>query len=144
MSIKYVVTKDLTPTAIKTDAKSNLTEKLLTFLATEYGAENVAIVRVGTASGAKNVIGIRAGTVEEDGGVFDLCFTLDPSTKEWQERLSSKTGKVWREGFDFETARDEYVKYCDDKAQKAAAKAAAKEKKIAADTAARAKKKETE
>ena len=82
MSIKYVVTNDLTPTAIKADAKSNLTEKLIAFLATEYGTENVAIVRIGPALGAKNVIGVRAGTVEEDGGVFDLCFTLDPSTKE--------------------------------------------------------------
>lgn len=135
----YTVTRDMSATAVKNAVKSAFTTKLIAFLAEEYGEDNVAMVRVGTASGAKNVIAVRADVVSEDGGEFDLCMTIDPTAKEWQERISSKTGKVWREGFDFETARAEFEKWTADKEAKEADKAAKNAQKIAADKAAREK-----
>ena len=136
--MNYTVSKDMSANAVKNAVKDSLVAEFVEFLTAKYGAENVATVRVGTASGSKNTLAVRVGTVNDD-GVFDLCATIDVTAKEWLDRYSSKSGKLWRSGFDFATAKQAYDDYLADKAQKAADAAAKKEKKIAADAAARAK-----
>lgn len=134
----YTVTKDFSGEAAKKDIKARVSAIITAALVAEFGAENVANVRVGTASGAKNMLAVRADTVEDE-GVFDLCVGVDVGAKEYQDKYSSKTGKLWRTAFDFETAKAAYDAYVADKATKAAENAARKEKKAAADAAARAK-----
>lgn len=134
--MKYTVSKDMSANTIKNDFKARLTEAIMEALRAMPEIDDVQMVRVGNASGAKNLIGVKAGTVTDD-GEFDLCATVDITPKEWVDKFSSKTGKLWRAGFDFETAVQEYEDYLAKKEQSAAEKALAKEKKIAADKAAR-------
>lgn len=121
---EYTVDKSMSQTAVKADAKAKLTAVIMQALVAEFGADNVSMVRTVTPSGTgKNVLAVRMGTVNED-GVFDLVATVDPATKEWVDRMSSKSGELWRNGFDFESARAEYESWQADKAAKDAAKAA--------------------
>lgn len=141
----YTVNKNTTPTAIKATVKQAMLDRITAMLTAEFGEENVAMVRTVTPSGTgKNVLAARVGTVTEDGFEFETVVVFDPSVKEWSERISSKTGDVWRSAFDFESAKDEFVKWEAQREAKAAAAAAKKEKQKAATAAAAAKRKAKE
>lgn len=126
--MNFEISKDMTVTAVKAKVKATLFEEFTAFLIEKYGAENVAMVRTGGNSGAKNTLGVKVGVVTEEGCEFDLCATIEPTCREWQERVSAKTGKIWREAFDFEEALHDYQEWEADKAVKEIEKAEKKKK----------------
>ena len=127
--------KEMTVTAVKTIAKTQIMEDIMNFLIEKYGEENAKMVRFGTSTSKKNEIGVRFDSVEtEDGEVNDMVVTINATAKEPANR---KTDKKTYTAFDFDAAAEEYRIYCIDRDTKAANKAKTKEEKIARDTAAR-------
>lgn len=133
MNVK--INKEMTVTATKAQAKTQIMEDIINFLIDKYGEDNAKMIRFGTSTSKKNEIGVRIGTVEtEDGEVNDMVVTINATAKEPANR---KTDKKTYTAFDFDAAAEEYRIYCIDRDTKAASKAKAKEEKIARDTAAR-------
>ena len=135
-----VITKDFGIGKANAQAKANLTELILNALITEFGEENVAMVRTGGTSQV-NEIGVRIGTITDaDGFTYDFCATINPTIKGFKERV---TKRYTVEAFDFETAKQAYVDDVTAKTQEkeANAKAKAKAEKIERDKQAREEKK---
>lgn len=121
--------KEMTVTAVKTIAKTQIMEDIMNFLIEKYGEENAKMVRFGTSTSKKNEIGVRFDSVEtEDGEVNDMVVTINATAKEPANR---KTDKKTYTAFDFDAAVSEYNTYLIDKNTKEAEKKAAKEKAIA-------------
>lgn len=135
----YEMTKTFTNAKVKATAKADFTEALMTFLKETYGEDSVAMVRTGTSTSAKNEIAVKFATVSANGDELDLCVTLNPTVKEFENR---QTAKKTYEAFDFEAARDCYNDYVDEKAATEKEKKAKKDAKIEKDEIARKKKSE--
>lgn len=133
--MNFVETKDYSATKIKAEAKAWATETIIAALAEILGAENVGMVRTGTGTSQKSEIGAVVGTVEVDGAEVPVAVTINVAAKPYTD--SPVTAKRQYDAFDFAAARQAYEDYLDSKAAKDAERAAAKEKKIAADKAAR-------
>lgn len=133
-----VITKDNTITKVKADKKAEVTEKVMAFLAEEYGADAVAIVRTGNTS-KTNEIAVIVDEAEVEGETNPIVVTINPTVKEFANR---KTDKKQYTAFDFTAAKAEYETYVADKATKDAEKAKAKAEKIAKDEAKRKEKTE--
>ena len=133
--MNFVETKDYSCTKIKAEAKAWATETIIAALAEILGAENVGMVRTGTGTSQKNEIGAVVGTVEVDGAEVPVAVTINVAAKPYTD--SPVTAKRQYDAFDFAAARQAYEDHLDSKAAKDAERAAAKEKKIAADKAAR-------
>ena len=133
-----VITKDNTITKVKADKKAEVTEKIMAYLAGEYGEDAVAIVRTGNTS-KTNEIAVIVDTAEVEGETNPIVVTINPTVKEFANR---KTDKKTYTAFDFTAAKDEYETYVADKATKDAEKAKAKAEKIAKDEAKRKEKAE--
>ena len=144
--MNVTITKDFGTGKANAQAKANLTELIMNALITEFGEENVAMVRTGGTSQV-NEIGVRIGTITDtDGFTYDFCATINPTIKGFKERV---TKRYTVEAFDFETAKQAYIDDVTAKTQEKEAKAKAKAEKIERDKKAReekklAKEKETE
>ena len=133
-----VITKDFGIGKANVQAKAELTELILNALITEFGEENVAMVRTGGTSQV-NEIGVRIGTITDaDGFTYDFCATINPTIKGFKERV---TKRYTVEAFDFETAKQAYVDDVTAKTQEKEANAKAKAEKIERDKKAREEKK---
>ena len=133
-----VITKDFGTGKANAQAKAELTELIMNALITEFGEENVAMVRTGGTSQV-NEIGVRIGTITDtDGFTYDFCATINPTVKGFKERA---TKRYTVEAFDFETARQAYVDDVNAKTQEKEAKAKVKAEKIERDKKAREEKK---
>ena len=133
-----IITKDFGIGKANAQAKANLTELILNALITEFGEENVAMVRTGGTSQV-NEIGVRIGTITDaDGFTYDSCATINPTIKGFKERV---TKRYTVEAFDFETAKQAYIDDLTAKTQEKEAKAKAKTEKIERDKKAREEKK---
>ena len=129
-----IITKDFGIGKANAQAKANLTELILNALITEFGEENVAMVRTGGTSQV-NEIGVRIGTITDaDGFTYDFCATINPTIKGFKERV---TKRYTVEAFDFETAKQAYVDDVTAKTQEKEANAKAKAEKIERDKKAR-------
>ena len=141
-----VITKDFGTGKANAQAKAELTELIMNALITEFGEENVAMVRTGGTSQV-NEIGVRIGTITDtDGFTYDFCATINPTIKGFKERV---TKRYTVEAFDFETAKQAYIEDVNAKAQEKEAKTKVKAEKIERDKKAReekrlSKEKETE
>ena len=133
--MKFVETKEMTATKIKTEAKNWTTETIITALAEILGAENVGMVRTGTSTSQKNEIGAVIGTVEINGAEVPIAVTINVAAKPYTN--APATAKRQYDAFDFATARQAYDDYVADKEAKTAEKAQAKAAKIAKDEAKR-------
>ena len=133
-----VITKDFGTGKANVQAKAELTELIMNALITEFGEENVAMIRTGGTSQV-NEIGVKIGTITDiDGYEYDFCATINPTIKGFKEKV---TKRYTVEAFDFETVKQSYI---DDVAAKTAekeAKANTKAEKIAKDKAIREAKK---
>lgn len=127
------ITKDYTVTKAKADAKTDIMSVIFSAVTDIYGEDNVAMVRTGGTS-KTNEIGVVIGTASVDGEDVPICVTINASAKDFIER---KTKSKTFAAFDFAAAKEEYEDYIQEKADKDAEKAAAKQKKIAADKAKR-------
>lgn len=127
------ITKDYTVTKAKADAKIDIMSVIFSAVTDIYGEDNVAMVRTGGTS-KTNEIGVVIGTASVDGEDVPVCVTINASAKDFVER---KTKSKTFAAFDFAAAKEEYEDYIQEKADKDAEKAAAKQKKIAADKAKR-------
>lgn len=133
-----IITKDFGIGKANAQAKANLAELILNALITEFGEENVAMVRTGGTSQV-NEIGVRIGTITDaDGFTYDFCATINPTIKGCKERV---TKRYTVEAFDFETAKQAYVDDVTAKTQEKEANAKAKAEKIERDKKAREEKK---
>ena len=133
-----VITKDFGTGKANVQAKAELTELIMNALITEFGEENVAMVRTGGTSQV-NEIGVRIGTIADaDGFTYDFCATINPTIKGFKERV---TKRYTVEAFDFDNARQAYVDDVNAKAQEKEAKTKAKVEKIDRDKKAREEKK---
>ena len=141
-----VITKDFGTGKANAQAKAELAELIMNALITEFGEENVAMVRTGGTSQV-NEIGVRIGTITDtDGFTYDFCATINPTIKGFKERV---TKRYTVEAFDFETAKQAYIEDVNAKAQEKEAKTKVKAEKIERDKKAReekrlSKEKETE
>ena len=141
-----IITKDFGTGKANAQAKAELTELIMNALITEFGEENVAMVRTGGTSQV-NEIGVRIGTITDtDGFTYDFCATINPTIKGFKERV---TKRYTVEAFDFETAKQAYIEDVNAKAQEKEAKTKVKAEKIERDKKAReekrlSKEKETE
>ena len=129
-----VITKDFGTGKANAQAKAELTELIMNALITEFGEENVAMVRTGGTSQV-NEIGVRIGTIADaDGFTYDFCATINPTIKGFKERV---TKRYTVEAFDFETAKQAYIEDVNAKAQEKEAKTKVKAEKIERDKKAR-------
>lgn len=133
----YQITKDFGKQKAMDAFKARVEEIVRAALEAEFA--KVAMCRTSTEGSGKNYLAAIVGEVEEDGTPFDVCAKIEISIPEWVDRYSSKTGKLWREGFDFASRAQEYKEHVAEKEQKARDKAEKDAKKKAADAAARAK-----
>lgn len=128
-----VITKDNTIQTVKANKKAEVTEKIMAYLASEYGEDAVAIVRTGNTS-KTNEIAVIVDEADYEGNVNPIVVTINPTVKEFANR---KTDKKKYEAFDFAARKAEYEKYVADKTVKDAEKAKNKAEKIAKDEAKR-------
>ena len=129
-----VITKDFGTGKANAQAKAELTELIMNALITEFGEENVAMVRTGGTSQV-NEIGVRIGTIADaDGFTYDFCATINPTIKGFKERV---TKRYTVEAFDFDSAKQAYVEDVNAKEQEKEAKTKAKVEKIDRDKKAR-------
>lgn len=129
----YVVTKDCTVSKIKTEVKDDIVNKVYQLLSDE-GYE-VSMVR-SSGESPKNEIGVVVGTVENDGVDVPVCVTINISAKDFVDR---KTAKKTYPAYDFKENSQRYFDWLEEKSNKDAEKARAKEEKIAKDKAKREK-----
>ena len=129
----YVVTKDCTVSKIKTEVKDDIVNRVYQLLSDE-GYE-VSMVR-SSGESPKNEIGVVVGTVENDGVDVPVCVTINISAKDFVDR---KTAKKTYPAYDFKENSQRYFDWLEEKSNKDAEKARAKEEKIAKDKAKREK-----
>ena len=133
--MKFVETKEMTATKIKTEAKNWTTETIIAAIAEILGAENVGMVRTGTSTSQKNEIGAVIGTVEVNGAEVPIAVTINVAAKPYAN--APATAKRQYDAFNFAAARQAYDDYVADKEAKTAEKAQAKAAKITKDEAKR-------
>lgn len=111
-------------TAVKTAARKEIFEKIMCFLANEYGDDNVSIT-------GSNEVAVCIGTRKDaSGNENEVCVVIKPTAKDFENRITSK--KTFT-AFERLTAAREYEISCEEKAEKEAEKAAKKAEKIARD-----------
>ena len=109
-------------TAVKTAARKEIFEKIMCFLANEYGADNVSIT-------GSNEVAVCIGTRRDaSGNENEVCVVIKPTAKDFENRITSK--KTFT-AFERLTAAREYEISCEEKAEKEAEKASKKAEKIA-------------
>lgn len=133
MAMNFTITKDFGITKAQAAAKARLTEIIMSALVSEFGEENVAMVRTGSSTQV-NEIGVRVGAINVDGFEFDFCSTLNPTIKSYKEKV---TKRYTVEAFDFEGARQSYSDWVTAKALEQEEKEKKKAEKIARDKKAR-------
>lgn len=123
----YKITKDFTPAKVKTQSKKDLFALFSEFLAEKFGEDSVAMVQIDSGTSAKRELAFIFGEVEmENGETAPIIATINPTTKEFYDHTSDK-GKEYK-AFDFYKTKAAYEKYVETQAEKAAVKAANKEK----------------
>ena len=130
----YTITKDFGWSKAATAIKADVTQEFLDFLTEKYGT--AAQIRTASGSTETNEIAFSAAIVNEDGEQYTAYVTLNPTVKPWKTR---PYGKGERKAFDFAGVAKRFTDWVAATAQKKADAAAKKEKKIAADKAAREK-----
>lgn len=120
----YTENREMIATKIKTEARQNVIDDIITMLGEKYGEDNVRMVRVGTSTSKKNELAIKVGKVSTLDGDKPLCVTLSVSAKPYSD--SPASAKRPYTAFDFEEAARDYENYLDAKATKAAEAAARK------------------
>lgn len=109
-------------TAVKTAARKEIFEKIMDFLTSEYGADNVSIT-------GSNEVAVCIGTRRDaSGNENEVCVVIKPTAKDFENRITSK--KTFT-AFERLTAAKEYEISCEEKAEKEAKKEAEKAQKIA-------------
>lgn len=133
----YTITKDFGTGKANTQAKAELIQVITDALIAYYGEDNVAMVRTGTST-QTNEIGVRIGTLTDiDGFEYDFCATVNPTIKGYKEKITKRYTVA---PFEFETAKQAYIDYVEDKERTAKENAEKKAKKIERDKAMRAEK----
>ena len=138
MAMNFTITKDFGITKAQATAKARLTEIIMNALISDFGEENVAMVRTGSSTQV-NEIGVRVGTINVDGFEFDFCSTLNPTMKSYKEK---KTKRYTVDAFDFESARQNYSDWVTTKEEEKKKAEKKKADKIARDKKAREEKAE--
>lgn len=133
----YVETKENTMSKIKTQIKADVMEYIIQCLIDKYGEENCSYVRNGNGQSKTKEFAVRTSTIEANGEEHEGVVCINAIAKDYREHTSDK-GKVFP-AYAFNVMREEYEIYLEGKATKAADAADKKTKKIAKDTAARAK-----
>lgn len=109
-------------TAVKTAARKEIFEKIMDFLTSEYGADNVSII-------GSNEVAVCIGTRRDaSGNENEVCVVIKPTAKDFENRITSK--KTFT-AFERLAAEKEYEISCEEKAEKEAKKEAEKAQKIA-------------
>lgn len=109
-------------TAVKNAARKEIFEKIMDFLTSEYGADNVSIT-------GSNEVAVCIGTRRDSSGnENEVCVVIKPTAKDFENRITSK--KTFT-AFERLTAAKEYEISCEEKAEKEAKKEAEKAQKIA-------------
>lgn len=131
----FTISKDTTVKAVKDFTKAEVMQTIWNALVEKYGEENVAYVLTGSGQTKKKELAVRAKTVDTGDFEVPVCVAITGAAKDFTDR---KTDKREFAAFDFEEAKAAYEAklYADE--EKAAAKADAKAKKIAADEKRRA------
>ena len=125
----YKITKDFTPAKVKTQAKKDLIALFTEFLNEKFGEESVAMLQIASGTTAKRELGFIFGEVEmENGEILPITATINPTTKEFYDHTSDK-GKNYK-AFDFPATKAAYEKYEAEQVEKAAVKAANKERNL--------------
>ena len=135
----FTVSKDTTIKAIKDATKAEVMQVITDALIAAYGEDNVGMVRTGSGQSKKNELAVRAKTADLGQFEVPVCVTITGAAKDFTDRATDKKTYI---AFDFEAMRTAYEDYLIEKEEKATAKAAAKEKQIAADKKRRAAKSE--
>ena len=125
--MNFTMSKDNSTAKIKTSVKKDMIDKLIEALGSIFGEDNVAMVRVGTASSQSNVIAVKFGTCEDGDKTYDVCATVDVTAKDFTDRVTASKTYL---AFDFDAARANYLNYIEEKEAKEAEKAKAKAEKI--------------
>ena len=122
----FKVTKEMTATKIKNTIKATLLDEFEQFLIQKYGENAVGMVRYGSTP--KNELGFIVGSIDDDGFMYDVVATVNPTVKDWKEK---KTKSRTTEAFDFEQYKADYDNYLTEKATKQAESKARKNIKSA-------------
>lgn len=131
--MNYTISKDFGTGKMNAEIKERLTQIIIDALSNEFGGDNVAMVRTGTSTGV-NEIGVKVGEVSENGFVYEVCATVNPTVKSYKEKV---TKRYTVEAFDFESAKQRYFDYVTEVESKRIENAKRKADKIARDKAAR-------
>ena len=134
----FVEDKSNSITKVKAQMKAEIMNYIIKCLISKYGEENCSYVRNGNGQSKTKEFAVRCGTVEAGGEEYEGVVCINASAKDYREHTSDK-GKVYTP-FEFNVMREEFEIYLEERATKEADSKSKKEKKIAKDSAARAKK----
>lgn len=104
----YTMTKDFSNAKVKTAAKSDIINELISLLSERYGDDSVAMIRTKSGQSYTNEIGVIVGTVDKNGDELPLIVTINPVVKEFETRKTAKKSYV---PFDFAEAKGNYEDY---------------------------------
>lgn len=125
----YEITKDNTVSKIQKDAKAKMYDLFIQWLETEFGAENVGMMRtVSDAGSATTELGVVIGVATEGDETYPITVAVNPTVKTIKY---SKTAKRENFPFNFKEACNCYDAYITEKAEKAEAKKAAHDAAVA-------------
>lgn len=133
----YVEDRNTSITKVKASMKQEIMDYIEQCVIERYGAEHVSYVRNGNGDSKTRELAIRIGNIEYNGEDYEGVVCVNASAKDYRERVSDK-GKVYSP-YEFNIMRELYEQYLEEKALKEKDSKTKKEKKIAADNAARAK-----
>lgn len=131
----FTISKDTTVKAVKDATKAEVMQVIWNALVEEYGEENVAYVLTGSGQTKKKELAVRAKMVDVGDFEVPACVKITGAAADFTDRKTDKREFI---AFDFDEAKAAYEAKLEADAEKAAAKADAKAKKIAADEKRRA------
>ena len=134
----YVEDRNNSITKVKASIKKDVMDYIIECLVSKYGEDNCSYVRNGNGQSKTKEFAVRCGTVDANGEEYEAVVCINASAKDYREHTSDK-GKVYSP-YEFNVMREEFEIYLEERKTKEADSKSKKEKKIAKDSAARAKK----
>lgn len=133
--MNFVENSDNTMKKVKTIAKEQMLEFLISKLREEFGDESTNMMRWGKGEKSKTTeIGTIGGTVEYEGETYELIFGINATVKEYRPYSGPKKDY---NAFDVRAAWDEFNEKAESDAAKAKDAEEKKAKKIEKDNAKR-------
>lgn len=105
-------------TQIKWDVKARAVDFLKEAFTNAVGAENVSVVRVGSDVETTVIAAVIGTITDKDGFAQEICVTVDPVVKAWEDGSGSKRLIERFDRFDAEEAYQRYLKSKEEKAKK--------------------------